>query len=51
MEETFFRTEEYNIVCLTETQQKIDKIRVNEKLDSFKRMREEEDKKGGEYRY
>ena len=48
IEETFFSNkEEYNIVCLTETQQKIDKIRVNRKLENFKRMRDEKDKKGG----
>ena len=38
---------EYNILCLTETQQKKEKVKISDGLYNYKAMRETNDKGGG----
>ena len=48
LEETFFKNnEEINIVCLTETQNRHEKVKIHDKLSTHFAMREKGEKKGG----
>ena len=47
IEENFFRKEEVNIVCLTETHKRVEDIYISSKINTFNVMRKKKDKKGG----
>ena len=49
IENTFFgkEAESINFLCLTETQQKYEKVKVHKDLQSYSAMRVRGDKKGG----
>ena len=48
LETKYFREgKEYNILCLTETQQKKEKVKISNGLYNYKAMRESNDKGGG----
>ena len=42
---------EYNLVCLTETHHRVEKINVGDGLFSFSVMRKERKKGGGDFRF
>ena len=47
IEDRFFKDEENNIVCLTETHKKVEDIYISRKIKTLNSMRKKKDKKGG----
>ena len=47
IEDRFFKNEENNIVCLTETHKKVEDIYISRKIKTLNSMRKKKDKKGG----
>ena len=50
IEENFFKNDQVNIICLTETHKKVEDIYISKKIKSFSTMRKKKTKRGVEYK-